>query len=79
MRCDGETLTLPFPELPPRGRAGVRVPDDLSAEARSTWAAWVERAGAGEGAPLVELELIERWRRGCDSAVPARQRLRLDG
>jgi hypothetical protein len=79
MRCDGETLTLPFPELPPRGRAGVRVPDDLPAEARSTWAAWVERAGAGEGAPLVELELIEQWRRGCDSAVPARQRLRLVG
>jgi len=79
MRCNGEVIALSFPELPPRGRAGVRVPDDLPAGARSTWATWVERANAGEGAALVELELIEQWRRGCESAVPARQRLRLVG
>ncbi len=73
---DGDALSLPFPDLGPRGRQTVILPDALGPDARDVWARWIEGAASG-GPSVVDLELIEAWRSGCDGAVPARQRLRL--
>lgn len=76
-RADGSEIVVPFPDLPPGGRAGVSLPGDLSADAAETWDRWCREAAVGEGGAMVELELLETWREDCDGAVPARQRLRL--
>lgn len=76
-RADGSEIAVPFPDLPPGGRASVSLPGDLSADAAETWDRWCREAAVGEGGAMVELELLETWRGDCDDAVPARQRLRL--
>lgn len=70
-------IVIPFPDVPARGTRALSVPAELTPEDGSIWESWIQQVGVGSGDSVIDLSVIEDWRRVCPDAVPARQRLRL--